>query len=118
MTLYEVKPDFLVRAPGRVNFLGSHIDCSGFPVLATALEHDIVVCCALSGDDTITINNTNGEEFPTQTITTDPAQPFKDKGHFNNYFLCGYKAMLSEDSPVALDGGTPPKGMNILIDSL
>ena len=51
-------------------------------------------------------------------ITTDPAQPFKEKGHFNNYFLCGYKAILSEDSPVALGESTPPKGMNILIDSM
>ncbi|WVQ78456.1 galactokinase [Cryptococcus sp. DSM 104549] len=40
--LYGSKPEYIVRAPGRVNVLGEHIDYSLFPVLPAAIEQDIV----------------------------------------------------------------------------
>ena len=35
-----------------------------------------------------------------------------------NYFLCGYKAILANNSPVMLGEDEKPKGMKILIDSV
>ncbi|OXM76047.1 galactokinase [Cryptococcus neoformans Bt63] len=37
------QPNYIVRAPGRVNVLGEHIDYSLFPVLPAAIEQDIIV---------------------------------------------------------------------------
>ncbi|WVF71975.1 hypothetical protein IAT40_006785 [Kwoniella sp. CBS 6097] len=40
---YGSKPTYIVRAPGRVNVLGEHIDYSLFPVLPAAIEQDILL---------------------------------------------------------------------------
>ncbi|WVF71062.1 galactokinase [Kwoniella sp. CBS 6097] len=40
---YGDAPTHIVRAPGRVNVLGEHIDYSLFPVLPAAIEQDIII---------------------------------------------------------------------------
>ncbi|KAK8869627.1 galactokinase [Kwoniella newhampshirensis] len=40
--VYGTRPTHIVRAPGRVNVLGEHVDYSLFPVLPAAIEEDIV----------------------------------------------------------------------------
>ncbi|SPO23501.1 related to GAL1 - galactokinase [Ustilago trichophora] len=37
------KPDFIARAPGRVNLIGEHIDYVGFSVFPAAIEKDILM---------------------------------------------------------------------------
>ena len=56
-TLYGVKPSFYVRAPGRVNIIGEHIDYCGYSVLPAALEQDFIMAYVLTDDDKITLNN-------------------------------------------------------------
>ena len=62
--LYGVKPDMYVRAPGRVNIIGEHIDYCGYSVLPAALEQDFIMAYVLTDDDTITINNIDKDQFP------------------------------------------------------
>lgn len=50
--LYGQAPDWVVRAPGRVNLIGEHIDYNGGPVLPMAIERE-VVAAARRRDDRI-----------------------------------------------------------------
>ncbi|WWD19422.1 galactokinase [Kwoniella shandongensis] len=64
-TQYGQSPAYVVRAPGRVNVLGEHIDYSLFPVLPAAIEQDIIigVLPSTSTADNITVDLSNVSEI-------------------------------------------------------
>jgi galactokinase len=44
-------PQLVVRAPGRVNLLGEHVDYNNGPVLPAAIDRAVYIAAAPSGDD-------------------------------------------------------------------
>ena len=70
--IYDEKPYYFCRAPGRVNIIGEHIDYCGYSVLPAALDQDFIMAYCLSDDDKIVINNIDKDQYPSITIDTDP----------------------------------------------
>jgi galactokinase len=66
--------------------------------------------------DEIEVNNIDKDKFPTERISTDPFQKFKEGAHWINYFLCGYKAVLATEEKY-YSQVPKPQGFKILIDS-
>eukprot|EP00520_Triparma_pacifica_P020045 CAMPEP_0118660358 /NCGR_PEP_ID=MMETSP0785-20121206/15633_1 /TAXON_ID=91992 /ORGANISM="Bolidomonas pacifica, Strain CCMP 1866" /LENGTH=124 /DNA_ID=CAMNT_0006553585 /DNA_START=74 /DNA_END=445 /DNA_ORIENTATION=+ len=72
---------FLIRAPGRVNLLGEHVDYSGFGVLPMALtQYDVSLSIREvkpenpKSNSSLTISNLNPTIFETRTYdTSDPS---------------------------------------------
>ena len=110
-------PHFYARAPGRVNIIGEHIDYCGYSVLPAAIEQDFIMAVATDNSDEITIANIDEVQFEKSTIANDPFQKLKDTAHWLNYFLCGYKAVLSLDDELR-KSVEKPKGLKIFIDSI
>ena len=49
--IYGLKPQFYVRAPGRVGIIGGHIDYCRFSVIPAALEHDFKIAYVTTDDN-------------------------------------------------------------------
>jgi len=47
---YNLKPDFIARAPGRVNIIGEHIDYEGYGVFPSAIEKDCLIAVKVTNN--------------------------------------------------------------------
>jgi len=75
--MYGVVPSYYVRAPGRVNIIGEHIDYCGYSVLPAAIEQDFIMAYVkVTGDqegaEEIVINNIDKDSYSTISISNDP----------------------------------------------
>ena len=110
---YGSAPTAFLRAPGRVNLIGEHIDYNGLPVLPVALQREVAIVLAPRSDARVRIANARGlhgeREVPVRSDT--PAGP---PGDWGNYLiapvrylagvhgeLVGFDAILDSDVPVA-----------------
>ncbi|RSH93929.1 galactokinase [Saitozyma podzolica] len=105
---YGHAPSYVIRAPGRVNILGEHIDYSLFPVLPAAIEQDIILALTPTDEPT-----SSEAEWHVDFIS--PAQG----GGWENYVKVATAECLEEffklgKSPSASAGKTP-KGMKLLV---
>ena len=102
------KPEFLARAPGRVNIIGEHIDYSGYAVLPMAVEQDVAMACGRNEKRLLNLSNTQEGYLQFSLSTRESASV---RGHeWYNYFLCGYKGIVD-------DLGVPePVGVDVVVD--
>ena len=107
------KPDFLARAPGRVNIIGEHIDYSGYAVLPMAVEQDVAMACGRNDERLLRLSNSL--EAYSQHSRSTRESPSVQGHDWYNYFLCGYKGVVDDlgvrepvGVDVVVDGNVPP----------
>ncbi|KAI9637939.1 ribosomal protein S5 domain 2-type protein [Dioszegia hungarica] len=129
---YGALPTHVVRAPGRVNILGEHIDYSLFPVLPAAIEQDILLALrpipgSSGSGPKVDLSNFNPKfkpsTFPLQAPAsgagewhvdfTSPAQG----GGWENYVKVAFAQCLSEFFGEEGKGGegNGPVGMQVMM---
>ncbi|XP_032050639.1 N-acetylgalactosamine kinase isoform X3 [Aythya fuligula] len=114
-------PKFYVRAPGRVNLIGEHIDYCGYAVLPMAIEQDILIAVEPVNSDVVQLANTNSLYLDFSASIND-IQIDKTKSQWHNYFLCGLKGIQVELAEICTKSeryiGTEGGGMDQAISFL
>jgi hypothetical protein len=64
----DAQIEFVVRAPGRVNLIGEHIDYCGGSVLPMCIENDVLVAGARNTSSVVYMCNTNAK-YPHKIVT-------------------------------------------------
>ena len=111
---FGAPPDHLVRAPGRVNLIGEHVDYEGYSVLPMAIKLSTLIAVRKHGEGLV-IANVN-PEYQERVESVDPAKPVDKENHsWVNYFLAGYKGVFEE---LARQGKPAPEavGLQIMVD--
>jgi galactokinase len=104
---------YLIRAPGRVNLMGEHIDYNGLAVLPMAIQRHVALLSAPRTDGIIRVVNT-ATEFPQRGFELSAKIAPYDEGNWGNYVKAaaqalagrhgarhGFDAVVSADIPVA-----------------
>ncbi|KAM9064952.1 N-acetylgalactosamine kinase isoform X2 [Sarcophilus harrisii] len=114
-------PEFYVRAPGRVNLIGEHIDYCGYAVLPMAVEQDILIAVEPVKSQTLHLTNTNPKYLDFSTSVND-IHIDKTNPQWHNYFLCGLKGIQVELAEICTKSeryiGTEGGGMDQSISFL
>jgi galactokinase len=109
-------PTRLVRAPGRINLIGDHVDYNDLPVLPMAIQHEITMHVRPRDDAQVRLENVDPVYEPVAfnlgaTITADAA------GHWANYPKAAAQALVRAFGPLAgFDGlvhGTIPQAAGL-----
>ncbi|EAQ88396.1 hypothetical protein CHGG_05015 [Chaetomium globosum CBS 148.51] len=122
-SLHGRAPEFVSRAPGRVNVIGEHIDYSLYPVLPMAITADALLAASTDPTPTeastfkITIANVQEAKFPAHEfdIPFDAVDIDATVHEWTNYFKSGLRGAL-ELLRKKKGPDFKPKSMRILVD--
>lgn len=89
----RIRPQFIVRAPGRVNLIGEHTDYNGYPVLPMAIDRDFVFVLASNSGQTIHLQNED-PSFGTRTFDAAFPVPPYQQGDWGNYVKAAVHGIL------------------------
>lgn len=125
------KPDFIARAPGRVNLIGEHIDYVGFSVFPAAIEKDILMATKVtlaSGEKAndhveVVLKNTTARfaetRFRSAYDSVDEVQLLNEGDErWANYFKVAFKGLHSHLPAHVLSAANPkrPVKIEVLVD--
>lgn len=108
--LYGAPPEFVVRAPGRVNLIGEHTDYNDGFVFPAAIDHDIAIAGAARPDRQVRAYSqtfrqsttfsldavTRSEDAPWSNYVRGVAHVLQDTG----FTLCGLNAVIAGTVPI------------------
>ena len=104
------EPEYVVRAPGRVNLIGEHTDYNGYPVFPMAIDRDFVFFIAAGSGQTIQLQNED-PSFETRNFeAVFPAPPYS-QGDWGNYV----KAAVNEILEAGLVNPKNAVGFNAIV---
>jgi N-acetylgalactosamine kinase len=112
-----VEPAFYVRAPGRVNLIGEHVDYHGYSVLPMALAQDVVIAVATGAPGgPVKVANVNSK-YAGATLPSNPAAAVDQSGgvQWHQYVQCGYKGAFDFAKEKGVSTGEP-KGLYLMVD--
>jgi hypothetical protein len=119
---YGVEPTFYVRAPGRVNLIGEHIDYHGYSVLPMALQtQDVIIAVAVTGGGAVRVGNLNAKYGSAELPLSPDAPVDQSKGvQWHQYVQCGYKGAFdfirAKAKANAAISAPEPTGLAMMID--
>ncbi len=85
----------ILRAPGRIEVLGGHTDYNGCPVIAMAIDRDILGAVSLRNDSKICIQNIN-PLFPVREFAIQKQIPPYPTGDWGNYLKAGIQGIIDD----------------------
>ncbi len=110
---YGESPTHVVRAPGRVNLIGEHIDYNGLSVLPMAIQRWVTLLFRPRDGAIVRVANTD-KEYPTRAFALSEAIEPYPEGDWGNYLkaagqglvqrfgnLSGYDAVMTSSIPAA-----------------
>ena len=110
---YGKPPQFLARAPGRVNLIGEHIDYCGYGVLPMAIEQDVAIACCSTDTGTIELANVDSARYEEFSCSSAGYVIDTNSVRWYNYFLCGHKGVAVNEEEKS---GHKMCGMQVLLD--
>jgi len=78
------EPDRFVRAPGRVNLIGEHVDYAGLPVFPMALQYAVHIAVRPRDDRIVRVATSDPGYEPREFLLAPEIEPFTD-GDWGNY---------------------------------
>jgi galactokinase len=92
-------PTLLVRAPGRVNLIGEHIDYNHLSVLPMAIQRHVTLLVRPRGDRIVRVTSTAPSLEPREFAMSDAIRPFPT-GDWGNYVKAAVQALEREHGPL------------------
>lgn len=90
---FRAEDVYFVRAPGRVNLIGEHTDYNGYPVMPMAVNRDILIAAAATGEPVVRLGNTEPAFPERQFSLEDEITPY-ETGDWGNYVKAAVQGLL------------------------
>lgn len=89
------EPMAILRAPGRIEILGGHTDYNGCPVIAMAIDRDILGAVSRRSDSKICVQNINSQ-FPVREFAIQKQIAPYPTGDWGNYIKAAIQGIIDD----------------------